>query len=152
MTKDDLTQLLIEEVKGLDNYLVADDYSNALDDAARETWALPVTTDFRIFWVKERAKRHLFFYLMTESAHKFKYKQINLQQRFEHYKEIIFGKGGMDEKFAEAIEENPAEFSGVDTFKMFGTKVDAGFAYDDVGQDISYREEYDVVFTPTENE
>ena len=149
MTKEELTDLLMQEVKGLDNYLTAEDYSNALDDAARETWALPVTTDFRIDWVKKRAKRHLFFYLMTESAHKFKYKQINLQQRFEHYKELI---ADMDLKFKEAMEENPSEFAGVETFQMFGTKIDGGFSYDDIGQDTTYRDDNLVVFTPGETD
>ncbi|RLI01786.1 hypothetical protein DRO30_03600, partial [Candidatus Bathyarchaeota archaeon] len=82
MTKSELITLLEEEIKGLSSYLISSDYSNACDDASKETgWSFPVSGDFKIFWIKQRAKRHLFFYLLTESAHKFKFEQINLQHR-----------------------------------------------------------------------
>ena len=148
MTKTDLTVLLQHEVKGLDSYLDPIDYANAADDASRETgWAFPVSTDFKISWIKERAKRHLFFYLWSESAHKFKVEQINLQQRFEHYEKAI---KYMDRQFKEIIEERPDQFADVDSFKMFGSKVDAGFAYDTIGRDTTYTEENLVDFSPKE--
>ncbi|TRO55555.1 hypothetical protein E2P64_06870 [Candidatus Bathyarchaeota archaeon] len=142
---------LTEEVKGLDSYLENDDYTNALADAERETgWSLPQTSDFRIYWLKARAKRHIFFYLMTESAHKFKYKQINLQQRFEHYREII---KEMDEAFIAAQEANPQEFANVAAYMMFGTKIDAGFQYvPQTGEDSTYTADNEVIFTPSEND
>ena len=151
MTKTEFIQKLPEELKGLDTYLERDDYSNALDDASRETgWDFPVTVAFKIYWIKQRAKRHIFFYLMSESAHKFKYKQINLQHRFEHYKEII---KNMDTEFKEVMEERPDMFANVDPFKMFGTKVDAGFSYvPQTGEDQTYTEDNEVIFTPTEND
>jgi hypothetical protein len=151
MNSSEFVLKLTEEVKSLDNYLDNDDYTNALADASRDTgWPLPVTTDFKIKWIKERAKRHIFFYLMTESAHKFKYKQINLQHRFEHYKEII---KTMDEEFIEAQEANPEQFANVDIFKTFGTKVDAGFSYvPQTGEDKTYDDSNLVMFNPLENE
>ena len=151
MTKTEFIQLLPEELKGLDNYLVRDDYSNALDDASRETgWTLPVTIDFKIHWIKERAKRHIFFYLMSESAHKFKFKQINLQQRFEHYRGLI---KDMDVAFTAIIEARPDMFADVDPFMMFGTKIDAGFSYvPQTGEDQTYEDDNEVIFTPTEDD
>ena len=77
LTKNQMMTLLEKEVKGLTSYLDSDDYSNACDDASRETgFTFPVADGFQTLWMKSRAKRHIFFYLLTESAHKFKYEQI----------------------------------------------------------------------------
>jgi hypothetical protein len=146
MDSTELIALVTQEIKGLSSYLEAEDYSNAVDDALRDTgWSFPVTTSFKIKWMKERTKRHIFFYLYTESAHKFKYKQINLQQRWEHYKAII---KDMDALFAVAVEEYAYEFAGVDPVHIFGTHVGAGFVSDDIGQDMTYQEEVKVPFSP----
>jgi hypothetical protein len=129
-------QNLQVDVKGLQTVLDTEDYTKAVEQAQRDCgWDLPQTTDFRVTWLLRRAKRHLFNMLWTESAHKFKYKQINLQQRFEHYGSLVRFE---DREFNKAIEENPAEFAGVSVFKMFGTKIDAGFAYDHYGNDETY--------------
>ena len=147
MTKDELIVLLKAEV--VISALVDADYSNACDDASRETtWAFPVSTNFKILWMKDRAKRALFFYLASQSAHKFKVKQISLNQRFDHYLKLI---EYMDDQFTEAVEAYPAEFGDVDIYKMFGTKVDAGFATDGLGRDITYDAEQEVIVTPDEN-
>ncbi|MDY6863880.1 MAG: hypothetical protein SV062_12945 [Thermodesulfobacteriota bacterium] len=147
MTKEELITLLEQEVKGLTSYLVSDDYNNACDDSSRETgWGFPVSGDFKIFWIKQRAKRHLFFYLFTESAHKFKFEQINLQHRFDHYKEII---KDMDISFVEIQESRPEEFAQVSSYKMFGHKIDAGFQYESqTGRDYTYDEDNEIIVTP----
>ncbi|RLF28757.1 MAG: hypothetical protein DRN14_03625 [Thermoplasmata archaeon] len=142
--------LLQVEVKGLSRYLSEDDYQNATNDAMRETgWVFPVVADFRLLWIKQRAKRNLFFYLFTESAHKFKYEQINLQHRFEHYNIII---ANMDKAFKNAMEDHPEEFLDVtgmtDTVGMMGTKIDAGFGYSPAGEDITYLPENEINFVP----
>lgn len=150
MTKDELIALVKQEVKGLTSYLEDEDYSNAADDASRETgWSFPVSGNFKELWIKQRAKRHLFFYLYSESAHKFKYKQINLQHRFDHYKELI---KQMDDAYVIVIQERPDLFAGVSISHLFGTKVDAGFAYDSTGRDITYDENQSVIFSPKEND
>ena len=146
MTKQELILKLQKEVKGLHQYLVNEDYENAADDAINEfesSW--PVSDQLSIYWVKKRAKRHLFFYLLTESAHKFKFEQINLQHRFDHYSKLIELE---DKQFETFIEERPDLFAGVDSFKMFGTKVDAGFAYTEYGTDITYDDDQKVAFDP----
>lgn len=150
MTKSEFIAVLMQEVKGLSSYLDASvDYSNATDDALRETgWAFPVTSDFKIYWLKQRAKRHLFFYLFSESAHKFKIKTLNLNQRFDHYKDLI---SMMDEAFVAIQESEPQQFAGVDSFNLFGTKVDAGFSYDSFGRDTTYSESNKVKLNPNED-
>lgn len=149
MTKSELTTLITAEIKGLSSYIVTDDYSNACYDASRETgWSLPVTGDFKIKWMKERAKRALFFYLLSETAYKFQFKQIHLEHRFKHLKELI---DKMDADFLAAQESNPEEFAAVDSWNLFGTKIDAGFAYDRIGQDLTYEDENIVVHEPNEN-
>jgi hypothetical protein len=141
MTLDDLVDLLPTEVKGLSRYLTTPDYENAVNDAARETgWTFPITgtdtkkTSIKEYWIKNRAKRHLFFYLMSESAHKFKYDVIALNQRFEHYQVLI---KAMDEQWAEFLREYPELFID-NPASWFCTKVDAGFTYDEVGNDLTY--------------
>ncbi len=136
MTRDEMLELLPTEVRGLSNYLTDDDYSNACDDASRETgWSFPVTDDFQILWIKNRAKRHLFFYLLSESAHKFKYEGISLNQRFDHYLALT---KQMDSDFKEVQETSPEEFMTGDSYLLFGTKIDAGFSYDEIGEDTTF--------------
>jgi len=150
MTREEMASQLEQEVKGLTTYLDSADYYNACDDASRETgFSFPVSSDLQILWIKNRAKRHLFFYLLTESAHKFKYEQINLQHRFEHYFKII---ERMDEQYEIAKDENALEFSGASAVNMFGTKMDAGFQYDSTGRDTTYNISNQVVLAPTEND
>lgn len=150
LTKEQLILKLQKEVKGLHTYLVNEDYENAADDAVNEfETSYPISGQLIEFWVKKRAKRHIFYYLLTESAHKFKFEQINLQHRFDHYYKLIQTE---DEQLAAFMEERPDLFSGVDSFKMFGTKIDAGFAYDEVGKDITYDDDQLVEFNPKESD
>lgn len=151
LSKQQMVTLLEKEVKGLTNYLDSDDYNNACDDASRETgFSFPVADGFQTLWMKSRAKRHLFFYLLTESAHKFKYEQINLQHRFEHYRDII---QYMDEKYELAIEEFAYEFAGVSAVNILGTKIDAGFAYEpQTGRDMTYTEDNVTIVSPKDTD
>ncbi|MCK5862449.1 MAG: hypothetical protein KAH38_08180 [Candidatus Hydrogenedentes bacterium] len=155
MTSAALIVLLTQEMKGLSNYLEDVDYTNAVSDALRETgWSFDLSNGFQEYWAKQRAKRHLFFYLMSESAHKFKYEQINLQHRFDHYSSLI---ATMDDLFKEALEEHPEEF--LDALGLgdsntlagiMGTKVDAGFQYNGAGEDTTYDAENVVQHFPNE--
>jgi hypothetical protein len=154
MTRDDLLDLLPTEVKGLSNYLAVEDYENAVTDASNETgWAFPITgpdvasTSMMEYWIKARSKRHLFFYLMSESAHKFKYDVIYLNQRFDHYHLIL---KTMDEQWSKFAIENPQLLSA-DSSDWFCTKVDAGFAYNEVGEDITYNSDIPVMYSGQED-
>jgi len=151
LSKQAMVTLIEQEVKGLTSYLDSTDYNNACDDASRETgFAFPVADGFSTLWVKSRAKRHIFFYLLTESAHKFKYEQINLQHRFDHYRDII---QYMDEQWAIAQEENAIELAGVSAVNALGTKIDAGFSYEpQTGRETTYNEDNVTILSPTEND
>lgn len=125
------------------------DYQNAVDAASRETeWSFPVGNDFKTYWMMDRAKRHLFFYLAGQTAHKFKVKTISLNHKFDHYFKLI---GYMDKAFQEVVEQRPDEFAGVDPYKLFGSKIDAGFAYDPLGKDITYDSAQEVIAKPDES-
>ena len=149
MTETEFKVLLKAEVKGLSNYLQwTEDYDHACDDAARETgWTFPITTDFKILWMKQRAKRHLFFYLYTESAHKFKIKTLNLDQRFAHYRSLI---RDMDREYRGIQAAYPYEFEGGSVWEMFPNKIDSGFQYDDLGRDTTYDSDNVVINDPNE--
>jgi len=150
MTSDELVILINNLFRGLTNYIVPEDIEAAIEQALRDTgWSLPVSGSFKEQWLIQRTKRHLYDMLRAGSAHKFKVEGINLQQRFEHYNILI---RDMDEDFETAVQDNPAEFAGVDLFKMFGSKVDAGFSYDDYGRDTTYSDDNQVVFTPKETD
>jgi len=143
MTQHEAEQLLQKEVKGLDSYLDLKDYQNAVQKAVYDTgWSFPVSTNNRIYWILERSKRHLFFFLMSESAHKFKVKQYNLQHRFEHYRELIKDMDMQWENYSNAMPD--------DGLGLFGTKVDAGFQYDSTGKDTTYGTKNKVVFRPND--
>jgi len=150
MTKTELTTLVTAEVKGLSSSLVAADYSNAIDQAERDTgFSMPVTAAFQIKWMKERTKRHLFFFLQSESAAKFQYKAIKLDHRFKHYTKLL---EMMDAAFEKALEEDAFEFAGVSASETAGHKIDAGFAYEEqTGRDFTYDDDNKVIITPNEN-
>jgi len=150
MTKTELSIILQQRLRQISDYIVPEDVTEAIEDAERETgWSLPVSGSFKEFWMINRSKRHIYEILRTGNANKFKVEGINLQHRFDHFHKLI---QEMDEKFEAAVKDNPAEFAGVDTFKMFGTKVDAGFAYDEHGKDVTYGTDNVVVFTPKETD
>lgn len=116
--------------------LSSDGFTAAVDSAASELgWSFPQTDSTRIWWLTKRAVRHACFILWTASAQNFKYKQVNLQHRFDHYDKLI---KAMDDEFTLALTSQPSLFASVDTYKMFGTSVNAGFVYDGIGQDITY--------------
>jgi len=145
MTRTEMMAQLVEEVP-IDALTDPTDYENAVDAAARETeWAFPVSTDFKIHWQMERAKRYLFFYLATQTAQKFKIKQISLNQKFDHYFKLI---DKLDKDFATVVDERPDEFASVDVYRLFGSKIDAGFAVDPLGRDITYRSDQQVIVKP----
>ena len=150
MTRDEMITQIQAEVKGLTSSLATADYGNAIDAAERDTgWELPQTADFKISWLLERSKRHLFFFLLSEAASKFRFKDIHLQNRFEHYRTLI---KDMDLAFKEAQEEFAFEFAGVDSFQIAGTKIDAGFQYEpQTGKDLTYDTSNTVIITPDEN-
>ena len=70
-------------------------------------WAFPLAHHLKEFWAVNRAVRHGLAILQIESAHKFRYKEIFLQNRFSHYTQLI---DKMDRDFETAKEENPALF------------------------------------------
>jgi len=147
MTSTEMAALLQQELKGLSSSIEDDDYTNAILAAERDTgWSLPQTADFKLTWLISRSKRHLFFYLLSQSAAKFRYKNIYLQHRFEHYLKLV---ERMDEDFKEAQEENAFEFAGVSSYQAAGTKIDSGFASQgQTGRDFTYDENNEVIVTP----
>ena len=150
MTKDELIIKLQQEMKGLSASLSRIDYENAASASERDTgWSLPQTADFNVKWLIDRAKRHLFYFLLSESAPKFRFKQIYLQHKFEHYRLLI---ADMDKRFAKAQVEYAFEFAGVSAYEMAGTKIDAGFSYEPLtGRDTTYDEDNQVLIHPNEN-
>lgn len=151
MTRDELRYIVESDIKGLSNYFDNDDYQFAIDDAQRDTgFSLPTSTAFQIKWLKARTKRHLFFMLYSESAHKFKVKQFSLNQRFDHYNTLI---KQMDLEFKEALTEEMFEFAGVEATQAFGHQLSPGFAYDSItGKDITYEDSNRVKVNPSDTE
>jgi hypothetical protein len=97
-------------------------------------WVYPIQDSFKEYWAIERGKRHALAILLNVSAHKFKYKQINLNQRFDHYFKLL---KSMDEEFAKVIDDYPTIFPGVETEHGFTSYIPAGFEEDFLGRDRS---------------
>lgn len=151
MTKDEMSTLVERELMGLATKFDVDNFSDAADDAARDTgFSFPVTTAFQIKWMKQRMKRAMFFMLLTGAAKKVKYEQISLEQEFGHYREII---KDLDAEFERAKKDDPYEFAGVSSYQMFGTKIDAGFQYEHLtGVDTTYNDGNEVIISPNESD
>ena len=149
MTSGELIIVVEQELKALATNFVAVDYSNAVEDAVRETsYVLPNTNNEQIYWLKQRTKRNMVFMLATGVASSFQVKQIKLDQKFRNLKELYVD---MDRVWKEAQGELGIGVS--DVFKLFGSKVDAGFASDELtGEDTTYDAEQLVIVTPNDTE
>ena len=146
MTRDDFILGLKSKMKGLDAVLDQEDFENSTDDTLNETdWVFPMTSKFRLYWCSQRCRRHMFFYLLTQQARKFRVDQIHLEQRFDHYKALV---DSMDMAFANAQRENPAEFENVQPFMALGAYVSSGFSNDAFGNDTTYDTENSVKIAP----
>lgn len=71
-------------------------------------WSYPIQVLLKEHWAVLRGIRHSLFILQVESAHKFRYKDIFLQNRFAHYTTLI---EKMDKDFEKAKEDNPDLFA-----------------------------------------
>lgn len=150
LSVDQIVILLNQEFKSLADKLEQQDFVNAVNDTTRETgWSLPVSTYEKEYWFKRRAKRHLFFYLLTEAAHKFKFESINLQQRFDHYRILIRDE---DREWANWSEANIHLLAGVEGRELFGTLVHGGFQYDLIGRDTTYLNDNEVDLNPNDSD
>lgn len=150
MTESQVMTAFQNEMKSTISLLSTDEKTRLSDKTISELgWSFPLSSNFQKFWFIERMKRHAYWMFLTEAAHKFKYKQVNLQHRFAHYKDII---KMADEQFAVAIKENPAELAGVQPLQMFGHSISAGFSYDKLGSDTTYETSNKVSIAPTEND
>ena len=149
---DELTDLLKIQLSNLSTLITTEGYEFLCDQTLQELgWSYPLTTPAKIFWTMKRATRHATYVLLIASANKFKYKLVNLQNRFEHFKVLI---DMMDKEFALTMSSEPSLFitSSADpnAYKIFGTKIDAGFAYDETGKDITYDIDRFIVSSPSE--
>ena len=151
MTREEMVDLVEVEIKSLAVNFEMEDYLAAADDAERDTsFSFPTSVAFQIKWLKERIKRHLFFMLYTESAHKFKVKQISLHQRFDHYGKLI---KSLDDRFEKILEEEIYQFAGVQPTQAFAHQIGPGFAYDrNTGEDITYQQTNRVPIKPSDTE
>ena len=148
MTSGELITRIQQELKSLSTRFVDADFTNAVSTASMETgWPFPVTTDYKIKWIKDRTIRHLYFMLRTESAHKFKVDGINLQHRFDHYNKLIDQMDESWEKESSGMMPDDVAAGGT-----LGVKMDAGFVYEkNTGRDLTYSEDYadSTIITPS---
>jgi hypothetical protein len=136
LTKEQCIQKVKTQIGNIRDKVESQSVSESCDLALLETgWTFPMSNTFMEYWIIARTKRHLFYQILTVSAYKFKFKQINLQNRFEHFRFMV---RDCDREFKEAMEEHPELFTNVDIVHSFGTKIDAGFRYDELGRDITY--------------
>jgi len=106
---DDIVEALKPKFGITADSLTEEAYEDAANSALKELgWVVPITHPLKKHWAVERAVRHSIFILMLEAARKFRYKQIHLQNRFEHYNRILTL---LDEQYAAAKEANPELFA-----------------------------------------
>lgn len=116
-----------------------DGFARAIAQAKAELhWTLPLNDPQKEYWMIERSKRYVLFILLTESAHKFQYKKISLQHRFQHYIQLI---KLLDEDFQNALENSPELFD-VDSWGNLCFYITNGFSYDFLGNDTTYEDMY----------
>lgn len=130
----DFTDQVSIELGGLASKVAVDAFESASNKVYDEVrWLYPISDPFKSYWYLERGKRHLIQIFLIESAHKFKYKQIHLNQRFDHYLLLI---KKMDEDFLRAIEENPEVFPTPAGGVPFPDYIANTFTYDFLGRNL----------------
>jgi hypothetical protein len=150
MTEQDVIKALKTELQSeLADELDTAAYRRIVAKTSAETgWSLPLSKNFQYFWYVERAKRHALYFLCTVVAPDFKYKQIELQQPWQHYWEMI---KQADLDFKEALSEHPEEFPLEVDPAAFGVYIHAGFQYDTLGRDTTYDSDNKVVYSPEDD-
>lgn len=150
MEQSEMVGLLRQEMKSLTDLLVDEDYRNAIDEAERETWSLPQSTNFKVKWIKKRAKRHIYSFLQAESANETQFGGIHLEHRFKHFTQLIENE---DKAFEIAQVEYADEFADVDSYRLFGSVIDAGFQSEpQTGIDTTYTDDNQIIITPPTTE
>lgn len=110
-----------------------DDRLTAIAHALAELhWAFPLTDTSKCYWLVERSKRQIYAILLAESAHKFRYKDIHQQHRFDNYLRLI---KMMDAAFQKALE-NDTEIFDTDTYSNLFSYITNGFNYDNLGRSL----------------
>jgi len=131
---DDFTDQVSVELGSLASSVGVDAFDSASEKTYNEVqWSYPITDPFKSFWFLERGKRHLLQIFLIEAAHKFRYKQISLNQRFDHYLLLI---KKMDEDFLRATEENPEAFPASVGGVSFPYYIANTFTYDFLGRSL----------------
>ena len=134
-SKDELIDIVKKLMGSSYNVVSTDGFEQAVQQALDELkWTLPCTDSQKGYWITERARRHVIYVLLVESAHKFRFKEIHLHNRFAHYFQLI---KMMDDQFTKAIDSNLILFD-CDTYEHFGSYLTNGFVYDFYGQDHTY--------------
>lgn len=114
--------------------IVPEDFTAAISQALLELrWSLPLDGAYA-YWLIERTKRHVYWILLSTSAHKFRYKDIFLQHRFDQYLKMI---KFMDADFKMALETDTELFDST-LYSGLISYISSGFLYDDLGHDHTY--------------
>ena len=137
---DELVEI-VENLMGASYDKVSDEGKVLACDLAQTEleWSLPQTDSFRLYWIVQRARRHLVYILLCETAHKFRFKEIHLHNRFKQYHQLV---ELMDDEFQKAIDARPLDFDHLasnTTDGAFGLYVTSGFNYNYAGEDLTYR-------------
>ncbi len=110
--------------------LEPEEYEHAALQALNELgWSYPIDDSRRQFWAIKRGKRHSLDIIRNSAADEFKYKQISLNQRFEHFNTLI---RELDQEFYDALNEDPILLD-VDMTNFFGQYLGNGLYYDEFG-------------------
>lgn len=128
--KEYITTALSDLSSRLEDHHIEFAANQALDELC---FSLPITNSTRSYWTIQRGKRHALDLLRTAAAFRFKYKQISLNQRFEHLDKII---EKMDTDFQKAMDNDP-NLMDLDIDEMFGTYLGNGILTDQFGNDVS---------------
>ena len=117
-TKDQLIDIIVNKMGSNSSNVSEDGYGVAIDSALLELgWEIPCSHPKKIFWLINRSLRYSIEILLLESAHKFRYDKIFLQNRHTQYLATL---NKMDQDFAKAVEDDPYLFAS-------GTSVDTEY-------------------------
>jgi hypothetical protein len=134
--KTSLLAICTPRVGDLGTDITEERWDSAVDAMFLELgWVFPLV-DRKAYWGVDRTIRHAIHIQYLSVSSDFQYKQVHLEQPFEHLRKLI---EEYDERFTEGLETEIALFNGVVASSIFGTVGNPNYIYDALtGENVTY--------------
>jgi len=130
-SSEEFIDLIKTSLGASSSLLEPEEYEHAALQALYELgWDYPIEDTKKKYWSVQRGKRHSLDIIRNSAADEFRYKQISLNQRFEHFNRLI---QELDQEFYDALNEDPI-FANASPEELFGQYLGNNLYYNIFGK------------------